>query len=325
MPLRRAPIDSDLVDIVRDFMAAHRMLRQLAARHRSGQLAFAEVQELVGDGEEAVLFRLKERSHILFRDRMVAAGSAIGPEELFDLAIGSLFHEAMKFRENFYQRDVYGPKIRALREASVPDAAGLLSGFERILGGAGQRLDESLGEAEQLLVQTSAQFRVLLRAHAGNGFVTRHLVENDRAVEDVFGEPIDAVLADLHGSAGLAHARAARSYLESGFFSRALRALDAAASRGERPVEMRRLRSYAQGMQAYLEGRYTEALDALTAWVDAKPHPDELRFAELALAAVSRVGQLVGEDAEAEIGPRAAGLAERIRELSAPRVRAHAS
>ena len=50
-------------------------------------------------------------------------------EVLFDLAVGSLFHEAMKFRENFYQREVYGPRVRALRDAARAEgAAAVLTG-----------------------------------------------------------------------------------------------------------------------------------------------------------------------------------------------------
>src|SRR5262245_58305193 len=110
--------DGGLVEIVRDFLRAHRELRAIAALHRSGELHFDRVKTLVGDGEEAVLYRLKERCHELFREE---GGGQVGREALFDLAIGALFHEAMKFRENFYQLAVYGPKVRALRATAQTD------------------------------------------------------------------------------------------------------------------------------------------------------------------------------------------------------------
>ena len=104
--------DSSVIDLIRDFLEAHRRLRAVAARHRSGELQFAEVQSLVGEGEGSVLYRLKERCHNLYRAVPVPQDE-IGPGALFDLAVGSLFHEAMKFREGFYQLSAYGPKLES--------------------------------------------------------------------------------------------------------------------------------------------------------------------------------------------------------------------
>lgn len=310
---------SALVGIVRDFLDAHGRLRAAAQAHRHGALGFAEIQRLVGDDEESVLFRLKERSHALFRERGLAASGAIGPEALFDLAVGALFHEAMKFRENFYQRDVYGPKVRALREAALPDAAELLDEFERILAGADERLAESLREVEALLTQMMRPFQALLRAHAGNGFVARFMTSRVAAVEEVFGAPLDAVLEAIHGSAGLGWARAGLSHLQSGFFAEAIPPLDAAGQRGEQPATMARLGHYARGMKAYLEGRFADVIRELSAWVDAGPGDDEAAFAELALSVLSRVGSLVEPDAQGELAQRAAELTRRLRAGEASR------
>ena len=76
MDASRASADAALVEIVRDFLRAHRELRAIAALHRSGELHFERVKGLVGDGEEAVLFRLKERCHKLFRERGRRPGRA---------------------------------------------------------------------------------------------------------------------------------------------------------------------------------------------------------------------------------------------------------
>ena len=237
----------------------------------------------------------------------------VRPEALFDLAIGSLFHEAMKFRESLYQRDIYGPKVRALRSASGPEVGPLFHEFERILDGVRARLDESLQEAETLLLQTAGQFRLLLEAHSGNGFVTRYLIENRELVDEVLPDGLEALLEQIHGSPGIAFARAARSYLESGFFGEARRALVEAMDRVGSREELSRLFSYAKGMQAYLEGHYGEALDSLSKWVDAAPPRDEEGFADLAFAAVSRVGQLVDKESGEALRVAAAELSERLR------------
>jgi hypothetical protein len=69
-------------------------------------------------------------------------------------------------------------------------------------------------------------------------------------------------------------------------------------------------------MQAYLEGRYVEALESLSKWVDAAPPRDEECFADLAFSAVSRVGQLVDRESGEALRAAAAELSERIRRYS---------
>lgn len=245
--------ESGLVEIVREFLLAHCLLRRVSERYRSGSLAFAEVGELVGDDERSVLFRLKERSHALFRGER--GDGEIGATALFDLAVGSLFHEAMKFRENFYQRSSYGPKVRELRRTVVRDQSGLLTEFEKLIGAAGVRMDESLQELDTLLGQTTAQFRILLAAHRGEGALARVVVARSVELAEVFGTSPGALLAELYGSAAAAWARAGRSFLASGFFAEAASGFREAARLGRTSPEDARLLHFAEGMAAYLDGR----------------------------------------------------------------------
>ena len=304
--------EAGLVDIVRDFLDAWATLRQVAARHRSGELEFEQVQALVGEGG-GVLYHLKERSHLLFRGEASQSLLDIGATALFDLAIGALFHEAMKFRENFYQRAVYGPKLRDLRQAGVSDPGGLLHEFEKILEGSAIREDEALQEAETLLVQTKSQFRALLLAHRDSGLLTRYLIERGGEVASVLDESLEALLQALHGTSSAGFVAAARSYLESGFFSDALRVLCQAVAQGAAAEEIERLCAYAEGMQAYVEQRYADAVAHLQAWLEAGP--EDRRQALLAAAALSHLGRLVEAGRDSPLSKEAEALAHRIRAL----------
>lgn len=283
---------SQLVDIVRDFLGADRLLRQLLIRYERGELRFDEVEALVGDDEASVLFRLKEHCHALFRGGEPGEGRVVRREALFDLAVGSLFHEAMKLRENLYQELVYRPKVRALA-ATSGDRDAIFGEFQKILDAASKRLAEARPEVEALLARTRDQFRTLLEAHRENGLVTRYLVVNAELVGEVFSGGLDALLASIHGSAAAGHEQAARSYLASGYFPEALHVLDAARRRGLATPAFDRLTAYADGMQHYIEGRYPEAIGRLEAWLAAHPAPDEAAFAKLAHAAVRRIGEVV--------------------------------
>ena len=305
--------DFGLVDIVRDYLFADTLMRRLFARYREGSLRFEEVQELVGDGEGSVLFRLKERCHALFRPRDGATELAMPREALFDLAVGSLFHEAMKFREDLYQHTVYGPKVRALQSAAGTDTGEIFREFEKILAAAAVRLDEALHETEALLAHTRSQFRVLLLAHRENGLVARYLIENAALVAEVFPHGLDSLLAEIHGGAASGYAVAARSYLASGCFGPARHALAQSLSRSAAQEDLRRLAFFAEGMDAYLAGRYAEAVDGIERWLDVRPGPGEGALVELACAALAQIGTLGEGSDPARTGQRAAELAARAR------------
>ncbi len=305
---------SALVDILREFLAAHRLTRRLFARYRSGELRFEELEDLVGDDEHSVLFRLKGRCHALFRRDPGHPVLAVRREALFDLAVGSLFHEAMKFRENFYQREVYGPRVRALRTESGGENAALFQEFEKILSAVAQRLEEGLHESEALLVGTRDQLALLLAEHRDNGFVARCLIENRADVEDVFEQRLDALLAQIHGDAASGHRVAGRSYLASGYFAEAEAAFARALAGGGRCDDANRLSAYARGMTAYLAGDYVASVERLSQWLAAAPS-DDAPLAGLAHAAVVKLGVLVQGDERERIVAEAAKLLEGIARL----------
>jgi tetratricopeptide (TPR) repeat protein len=299
-----------LVDIVREFLLAHRLLRRLFERQRSGELRFDEVQTLAGDSEASVLFRLKERCHALFRAGDM--GDDLPRVVLFDLAVGSLFHEAMKLRENFYQLEVYAPKVEAARHEAESGSEGLFEEFARILAASRERLAEAFAESEALLEQTRRQFRVLLRTHRRNGLVVRYLFENRELADEVLGESLDAFLTEVHGDSVSAYALAARSYLESGYFEEARGMLAEALARDPGRADLRRALAYADGLSAYLRGRYHDALRDLEGWAEDMHAIEDAAFRELALAAVTRLATLSEGSGETGLGERAAALAQRL-------------
>ena len=107
----------------------------------------------------------------------------------------------MKLRENFYQREVYGPRVESLRSRAGGDAAKLFGEFDRLLAGVSTGLEEGLREAQTLLVQCADQLRLLLGVHPDDGAVARFLIENVAAVSETFASPRDALLGEptAHG------------------------------------------------------------------------------------------------------------------------------
>ena len=306
-----------LVDIVRDFVVVHHRFGALFAHFREGTLLFEDVKHLVADGDSSVLFRLKERVHGLFRDREAELPLRRG-EALFDLAVGSLFHEALKFRENLYQLEVYGPKVRALRAQAAEDRDGLLAEFEKILRAASDRLGESLRETETLVEQTRKQLPELLAEAAAAapdavevGLVTRFVLAERESVEAVYPEGVDSLLRGVHPDGLSAYLCAIRSHLESAHFKNAQRlieeARDLARNEQRELPEIEHLATYAAGMQAFRHGRYPESVAELETWLDTPARSPS--HVELARTVMGRLPKLV--DASET------GLLSRAREICA--------
>jgi tetratricopeptide (TPR) repeat protein len=290
----------NLVDILREFITAHRLLNQLADRYRRRELTFPELQEFVGDDEGSVLFRLKEKCHALFRPETGISHIAQPREAIFDLTVGSLFHEAMKFREDFYQREVYGPRVKKLRAEAAAEADKLFLEFGRILSAVSERLEDGLAETQSLMAQSWAQLRVLLAEQPDDGFITRFLLENQECFDQFSPGGFERLLEHIHGHVSTGYVVAGRSYLKSGHYEAAQGAFkDALEDSGHHPSEISQLSAYAQGMSAYLNGNYSESLARLSEWVEGGSPGDPIlrKLVDTVLRSLERLVDGEGRDA----------------------------
>jgi hypothetical protein len=289
---------SNFVQLLREFLTAHAELRGIFAEYSEDKIPFSKIRALVGDDDRSVLYRLKQKSHALFRAHGIAT-RAVRREALFDLAVGSLFHESMKLRESLYQREVYAPRVASLREVADEESDELFDEFDRILGNSISRLGEVISEVRTLLVQTRDQLRRLLIDRAGDRMVTRCLLSRREQVDAAFPEGFLGVLEAMHGNTVTGLIEGARALLESAYFVEAAEALREAGQDSKAPrAELEQLRLYADGMQAFLAGDYTTSIATLEAWADLGAHDHERAFARLAASALGRLGRLVEDDEE---------------------------
>ena len=204
---------------------------------------------LVGDAEDSALFRLKEECHALFRLDDARPRTEVQAEELFDLAVGALFHETMKFREGFYLTDTLRPAAAAHDgrglgyrvRSPTPSGACSKAGSRRML--------ESEAEAEQLFRETRDQLLIVLRQLAASGAVARSLVEDAPRAEQVFGMPLARLLADIYGSAARGYQLAIDSLIENGHYAEAAAVLEHPDARAA-GVARRRARLRARAWRA---------------------------------------------------------------------------
>lgn len=301
-----------LAQIVRDFMEAFALSSQIGRRLRAGDLEFSWVKRLVDESDESALYRLKEECHALFRSDPRAGSEEPQAEEIFDLAVGALFHEGMKFREGYYLTTTYGPKLdRMLKERS--ESAPLTKAFSRVFEAGRQRMLESEAEAAELFDETRDQLLVVIRKYPESGAIARSLLEDPIRTEQVFSVPVRSLLQSIYGSAARGYALAVDSLIESGHFGEAAALLErqdaeSPPAPGDESHDMSR--RFARGMQQYYAGNAHDSVDYLADWIEGGACGSDA-WRRLARRALEGIVATVGET-DAELAARAATLRDAL-------------
>jgi hypothetical protein len=295
-----------LAQIVRDFMEAYALSAQIGRRLQAGDLEFSWVKRLADESDESALYRLKEECHALFRSDPRAMPEEPQAEEIFDLAVGALFHEGMKFREGYYLTTTYGPKLdRMLKERS--ESAPLTKAFSRVFEAGRQRMLESEAEAAELFDETRDQLLVVIRKYPQSGAIARALVDDPIRTEQVFDVPVGALLQSIYGSSPRGYQIAVESLIESGHFGEAAALLERQESGLDEHDMSRR---FARGMQQYYAGNAHDSVDYLGDWIEGGTCGSSQwkRLARRALAGVAETTR----EADSELASRAEALCDAL-------------
>ncbi|MFQ5862216.1 MAG: hypothetical protein ACE5IC_03740 [Candidatus Brocadiales bacterium] len=249
-----------VVEIVKLFLRSAIFYRKLFSNYQRGKLRFDDVQELVDDKGQSMLFNLKKNCHDLYRGN----DNSTEQERLFDLAIGSIFHEAMIIRENCYQLEVYMPKVSLLREkaSKTSHEKKFLREENLILGRAKKRLSEELKETNTLVANTLEQLKDLLINYNENGLLIRFLLEEEKLVEDAYGKgSLDDIFSSMYKGGRLEGLLvAAKSYYKSGYHDKAKETISKALTISP-DDNIRFLHLFYSGMKDYYEGDFPGALE----------------------------------------------------------------
>ena len=211
-----------VVEIVRHFLFTVQTFRHHQDKYRQGSLCFSDLAKLVDDRGQSVFFVLKENCHSLFRRNEFPVSEK---EQIFDLTIGTLFHLAMKMREDLYQLEFYGPKYTELdKKGDGPlDRKNLVYQFKGLISRAQNSFQEGMGEMAVLLKEALPQFQDLLGEHQEKGLLVRFLLEEKDLLQGVLGkDALEDLFQNLYGLRQAHPYRlAGESYFQSGFYAQA--------------------------------------------------------------------------------------------------------
>jgi len=265
--------DLEIVEIVRGFLKSMLIFADMVNGYHQGNLKFSKLEELVDVTRSSPLFDLKERCHSQYRYQ--EGERCNEKEKLFDLTIGSIFHEAMKLKENLYQLEVYGPRYLEL-EARLgnPLPEREFHRFRKIILRAEQGLKDGMEDLKVLFRDVKEQLCELLREYSKNQLLVRFLLENRALLQKVYGRGgLEKIFASMFkGGIDQAYWAAGNSYLESQYFDMAHRVLKKALNRQPKNEMLKFICQFASGASSYYVNDYQKALQKFRGLVGFKDH-----------------------------------------------------
>ena len=165
------------------------------------------------------LWNLKEQSHRLFRNTHHKCSLY---EHLFDWTMGSIFHEAMKVKENTYQVESYKPllEMEVKNSEKNPALSDIISEYFSLIEKANIDLKQELERVHELFSKAVFHLREIIIYYKDNILLIRFLIDNKKKFEKIFGKDSLADLFEQMFPKGIhdAYLRAAESCFTSGRF-----------------------------------------------------------------------------------------------------------
>jgi hypothetical protein len=171
-------------DLVSAYITVKAFFDDLARQYKKqGNVEFERLEYLVGtETDRGVLWNLKDSCHFLFRrnDRRISPS-----EYLFDWSVGSIFHEAMKLKEDAYQMEAYVPNSEMVQlEAHEANGPNLLREYSAVLDRVSTHLRDEVANIEYLFSKASAHLKEILLSHSDNGLLMRYLITHKELVDE---------------------------------------------------------------------------------------------------------------------------------------------
>ena len=312
--------ERSILEIVRELLLSEVAFQEIFKKYKEGRLHFSDIGAWVDDKGQSLLYGLKEKCHILYRYK--GKRPIHKNQWLLDLVIGSIFHEAMKLRENVYQMEIYQPRYLQykLKVGKSGYEKNYLQQFERIMLKAKQGVAEGMEETRSLFQDAMAQLIDLFRESSKNIFLVRFLLDNQTLLQKVYGSKMAKEIFNLMFKKGFldAYQLAGRSYLKSEHYDLSSHYFSKALKRTPHRKDLRFLLNFSLGMNAYYRNAYRRSLSCFAKLIPLRLNG---KLKKEYLKKVEEVCNKICSELKEEKGHKAArkavSLADRIRKCYA--------
>ncbi|NLV97129.1 MAG: hypothetical protein GX043_07310 [Desulfovibrionales bacterium] len=219
--------ESFVRDVLRDFcQIASALEKHFVDFDTSGELSFHFFDDLLGSStSQGLLWRLKDTAHLLFRNDTRSNHTVLG--EYLDWALGYIFHECIKLKEDAYQQMNYKPRFRQLQKNSrlSPEDQYIATELYSVIEQTSESIAREVQRVRFILFHCKRMFILYLPLHADNSLLARYLYANSNVVQSVFKGLYNDLMESLYPqSLEKMFFLAAESLEEGGWYSEAQRA-----------------------------------------------------------------------------------------------------
>ena len=188
-----------LTEIFRIFCEVHnRLTREFTSYARNQTVCFQCLDELLGqETNQGRLWRLKDTAHLMFRSfsQTPLSGRSL------DWALGYLFHECMKLKEDAYQLTNYVPWFESMDQEQETDLEErrLAQDLMHIASETAESIDREVRRIQVVLRLCCRLFIIYLPAHKDNPLLARCIYAQLPLVRTVFNDQTQVLLQALYG------------------------------------------------------------------------------------------------------------------------------
>lgn len=133
------------------------------------------------------LWQLKDLSHKLFRDNDDLSNPY---ENLFDWCLGSLFHEAIKLKEDAYKIDSYKPLLEEFlkHQGENSDISTVIYEHFSLIEETSREIEREINNIDMLFTKAINYLYILFPFKKDNPLLLRFILDRRQTLESVFGK-----------------------------------------------------------------------------------------------------------------------------------------
>lgn len=188
-----------ITEIFRNFCFVHsQLLEECISTQNGNSVCFDCLDKLLGqETNQGPLWRLKDTAHLVFRSIPDTPLSG----RLLDWALGYLFHECMKLKEDAYQLTNYVPWFETWnpKEHLPGDDQPLGHDLKAIASQSAESIDREVQRIRSVLALCRRLFMVYLPHHGDNSLLARFFYDRLSHIRTVFGSQCDELLHAMYG------------------------------------------------------------------------------------------------------------------------------
>lgn len=234
-------------DLLRDFCLATRDFTEIFAVYEAtGSIDYHALRQLTGSVmNKGILWRLKDTSHLLLRSSSSPQPQYAEDARLdsfLDWALGYIFHEVVKIREDAHQHENYVPWVQSLQEQTLtPLERTHVASMVDVLGQTRESLAREIARVRRIIAECIALFPHVLRKYRDSPLLARFLFSQEALVQEVFGDQRETLVEIMYeDEPQLLYLLAAQSLRQGGWWEPARQALARAqALRPECPLVLK--------------------------------------------------------------------------------------